>query len=62
MNAPVTIKRLGADASTFVAKEKKLYIDGQWVAAANGKTIDVIDPATGMVFNKVPDGRPQGLR
>jgi phenylacetaldehyde dehydrogenase len=39
-----------------VAKEKKLFIDGHWVAAATGRTIDVIDPATGMVFDKVPDG------
>ena len=26
MNSPVTLKRLGADAARFVAKEKKLYI------------------------------------
>jgi len=56
MNAPVTLKRLGADAARFVAKEKKLFVDGQWVAAAKGGTIDVIDPATGLVFDRVPDG------
>ncbi|NSZ60081.1 aldehyde dehydrogenase family protein (plasmid) [Agrobacterium tumefaciens] len=56
MNAPVTLKRLGADAARFVAKEKKLFIDGQWVPAAENGTIDVIDPATGLVFDRVPDG------
>ncbi|WP_160003918.1 aldehyde dehydrogenase family protein [Rhizobium sp. 18055] len=56
MNAPVTLKRLGADAARFVAKEKKLFIDGEWVPAAENGTIDVIDPATGLVFDRVPDG------
>ncbi|OBZ94780.1 betaine-aldehyde dehydrogenase [Pararhizobium polonicum] len=56
MNAPVTLKRLGDDATRFVAKEKKLYIGGAWLPAASGKTFDVIDPATGMVFDRVPEG------
>ncbi len=61
MNAPITVKRLGEDASKFVAKEKKLFIDGQWVPSANGRTIDVIDPATGMIFDRVPDGASEDI-
>lgn len=57
MNATVTLRRLGADAARFVAKEKKLYIDGKWVPAAEGGTIAVIDPATGKAFDRVPEGK-----
>ena len=56
MNAPVTLKKLGTDAARFVAKQKKLFIDGKWIAAADGGTIEVIDPATGKVFDGVPAG------
>lgn len=61
MNAPVTLNRLGPEASRFVAKTKKLFIDGQWVDSANGGSIDVIDPATGRVFDRVPDGRAEDV-
>ncbi|EYR84490.1 MULTISPECIES: aldehyde dehydrogenase family protein [unclassified Shinella] len=57
MNAPVTLRRLGADAARFVAKEKKLYIDGKWVPSAEGGTIEIIDPATGEAFDRVPEGK-----
>src|SRR5690606_26288959 len=33
-----------------------VLIDGQWTAAANGKTIDVTNPATGDVVATVPNG------
>ncbi|MBM3463427.1 MAG: aldehyde dehydrogenase [Armatimonadetes bacterium] len=33
-----------------------MYIGGEWVAASNGKTIDVINPATEEVINQVPSG------
>jgi phenylacetaldehyde dehydrogenase len=56
MNVPVTLKRLGPDAGKFVEKNKKLFMDGRWVEAASGKTFEVIDPATGQVFDHVPAG------
>ncbi|VVE45064.1 succinate-semialdehyde dehydrogenase [Pandoraea eparura] len=31
------------------------WVDGQWIAADSGKTLDVRDPATGDVLAKVPD-------
>jgi succinate-semialdehyde dehydrogenase/glutarate-semialdehyde dehydrogenase len=33
--------------------DTRLLIDGQWVDAASGKTIDVVNPATGKVIGKV---------
>lgn len=56
MNAPVTLKRLGSDAAKFIGKKKKLYVDGKWIEAVSGKTFNVIDPATGQVFDQVPAG------
>ena len=34
---------------------KKLYINGEWVAAASGATFDVLNPATGGVVHSVAD-------
>jgi len=36
-------------------KRDALYIDGEWTAADSGKTIDVVNPATGAVIGTVPD-------
>lgn len=35
-------------------KKEANFIGGEWVQAASGKTISVLDPATGEVFGKVP--------
>lgn len=35
----------------------KLLIDGEWVDALEGDTIDVIDPCSGQVFEKIARGR-----
>jgi len=40
-------------ASSFV--RDKAYIDGQWTDAADGKTFEVTNPATGDVLGTVPD-------
>jgi betaine-aldehyde dehydrogenase len=36
-------------------KPHSLYIDGEFVAAASPKTLEVIDPATGDIIGRVPD-------
>ena len=56
LTAPDTLNKLGPAARQFIAKEKRLYIGGQWVAATSGQTFDVVDPATGLVFDCVPRG------
>ncbi len=48
--------RLGEAARSFLASSRKMLIDGQWVAAQSGRTIDVVDPATGLVLVDVPGG------
>ena len=47
-NNPIGLK----DAKLW---QPNAYIDGSWAKADSGKTIDVINPATGEVLAKVPD-------
>lgn len=56
MTRPATLDQLGRAAATFVDKQKQLFIDGQWVPAVNGKTFEVVDPATGITFDRVAEG------
>ena len=51
-----TLDRLGPAAAAFVAKPKRLFIDGRWTDAVDGGVIEVVDPATGLVFDSVPAG------
>jgi succinate-semialdehyde dehydrogenase/glutarate-semialdehyde dehydrogenase len=41
---------------------QQCYVNGQWVDAASGKTIDVDDPATGKVIATVPSLSAQEVR
>jgi len=40
------------DAETFLAERRALLIGGEWVDAADGGTIEVLDPATGDVVGR----------
>src|SRR5437016_6192518 len=42
-------------ASFLKGQPKKLFIGGRWVDAANGKTFDTFDPATGEVLARVAE-------
>src|SRR5204863_550407 len=42
--------------TTATATLKKMYIDGKWCEAANGRTIGVINPATEEVLAEVAYG------
>ncbi len=46
------------EARVVEAVEKRLFIDGKWVDAADGGTFDVIDPATGVSLCAVADATP----
>src|SRR5690554_4020231 len=35
--------------------KNQAYVDGQWVSAESGRTLDVLDPATGQKVGEVPD-------
>ncbi|WHY67308.1 NAD-dependent succinate-semialdehyde dehydrogenase [Neobacillus sp. SuZ13] len=39
--------------------ELKMYVNGEWKAAQNGETFSVINPSTGKVVAKVPNGGRQ---
>lgn len=41
---------------------KKMYIDGEWVEGTSGNIIDVINPATGEVFEKVYESSVEDTR
>jgi phenylacetaldehyde dehydrogenase len=56
MNIAIRKPSLGAAAASFMAKEKKLLIDGKWVSAQSGQTFAVEDPATQEVVAHVPAG------
>ena len=58
MNAPVMTDRIKALETGFFAETHRLFIDGEWVDAETGQTIDVINPATGMVIAKVQAAGP----
>ena len=47
---------LGSAATSFLATDHKLLIDGKWVAAKSGETFPVEDPATEEVIAHVPAG------
>ncbi len=36
----------------------QMWINGQFTAAASGRTLDVLDPATEEVIERVPAGAP----
>ena len=45
----------------FLKREPRLFINNEWVEARSGKTIDVIDPATGGRIAAVADAGPQDV-
>jgi phenylacetaldehyde dehydrogenase len=59
MNQAATIAEfvdLSPAIKAFIAKPKKLFIDGRWVEAASGKTFSTIDPASEQVICDVAEG------
>lgn len=52
---------LGSAAAAFLAKERKMWIDGKWVAAQSGKTFTVEDPATEEIIAHVPAGEKEDI-
>ena len=46
------------EAGVVDAVEKRLFIDGKWIEAADGRTFNVVDPATGKTLCAVADASP----
>ena len=54
--------QLDPSVQRFVsASQRKMLIDGQWVASASGKTFDTLNPATGEVLAKVAEGNAEDI-
>jgi len=49
----VTVDR---SVEEFTAAPRQLFIGGQWVDAASGKTFETPNPATGETLARVPEG------
>jgi aldehyde dehydrogenase (NAD+) len=45
----------------FVSREHGLLIDGEWSAAADGRTFETLDPATGAPIASVPQAGPEDI-
>ncbi|HEV7853934.1 MAG TPA: NAD-dependent succinate-semialdehyde dehydrogenase [Mycobacterium sp.] len=46
------------EARVVQAVEKRLFIDGKWLDASEGRTFDVVDPATGRILCSVAEASP----
>jgi succinate-semialdehyde dehydrogenase/glutarate-semialdehyde dehydrogenase len=46
------------EARVVQAVEKRLFIDGKWLDASEGRTFDVVDPATGRTLCSVAEASP----
>lgn len=56
MNAVAAPSSLDSLYSGFLARTHQLLIDGKWVPAQSGSTLDVLDPSTGKPIAKVAAG------
>ncbi len=48
--------QLESSVTSFIAKTRKMLINGKWSDAASGKTFDTFNPATGEVLARVAEG------
>ena len=56
MSATATVSQIHNHVQEFIARPRKMFIDGKWTEAASGKTFPVYNPATGEVMAQVAEG------
>ncbi|MFY9845358.1 MAG: aldehyde dehydrogenase family protein [Terriglobales bacterium] len=56
MGIAVSPIQIDSRVSDFIAKPRKMLIDGKWLNAASGKTFPTYNPATGEVLAQVAEG------
>ena len=58
-----TAAEIGLDerVTSFVQERRRLFIGGQWVDAASGKTFPVYNPATGEIIAQAAEGDQQDI-
>src|SRR5580692_1385220 len=47
---------LDRNVEAFIAAPRQLFINGQWVDAASGRTFETLNPATGELLARVAEG------
>ena len=52
----VTTFEATSHATRFLKQPKRMLIDGAWVDARHGRTLEVYDPALGEIIDHVPAG------
>src|SRR5215469_18751277 len=53
--APMTVT-LDSSVEQFIGAPRQLFINGQWVEAASGKTFETPNPATGDTLARIAEG------
>src|SRR5665213_4196286 len=48
-------------ATRFLEQPKRMLVDGEWVDARHGRTLEVYDPALGEVIDHVPAGEAEDV-
>src|ERR1700681_2220756 len=61
MGIAVSPIQIDSRVSDFIAKPRKMLINGKWVNAASGKTFPTYNPATGEVLAQVAEGDRQDI-
>jgi phenylacetaldehyde dehydrogenase len=56
MATTVSAPQIHSRVQEFIAKPRKMFIDGKWVEAASGKMFPTYNPATGEVMAQVAEG------
>ncbi len=53
--------QLDPNVRGFIAETRRMFIEGQWVEAASGKTFEVYNPATGEIIAHVPSADKEDI-
>ena len=61
MSATATVSQIHNHVQEFIARPRKMFIDGKWTEAASGKTFPVYNPATGEVMAQVAEGDQEDI-
>src|SRR5208337_2534664 len=61
MGIAISPMQIDSRVGDFIAKPRKMLIDGKWVNAASGKTFPTYNPATGEVLAQVAEGDRQDI-
>src|ERR1700677_4423114 len=52
---------LDRDVEAFIGSPRQLFINGQWIDAASGKTFETPDPATGQTLAQIAEGDAEDI-